>query len=430
MKSTDIAPTRHDQLSLFLVDLAVMPLKEFIPHLEHPFFGLSTRPRKQPIRYEDGRGNFLELRPDPEYGLPTIFDQDLVIFTASAILAERRPGQEIPRRLKFRTADLIEFSNRQFGGRQYMQVEAALQRLTTTSLRTNIVGEKYERTNMFGMVDRSSIIRRRDLDPGDPAALLGCEIVLSDWMLDAILADRILTLHPDYFRLRRPFDRRIYQIARKHCGKQPRWEVGLAQLYAKSGSTDTVRHFRRRFKDFCARWDRNAADPAVGPFLDYDPAYDAARDLAVFRSRAPALAGPAHSRLDDHTAAAFDGEFAEFANLDQATMLSIWRTWSAGKAPPRDPHAAFLGFCRSWRQRRAAAEQEDAAAAAAGMMPGDPIHPDALAWWQAQPPEFRMAREKDYRICGDGRDWAFIRTDKQLVERVYRDFTGRELPKE
>lgn len=285
MTSTDIAPVRHDQMNLFLVDLVAAPIKEFIPHLEHPFFGLSAKPRKEPIRYEDGRGNWLELRPYPEYGLPTIFDQDLVIFAASAILAERNADRPVPRRLHFRTADLIESSNRTVGGRQYMQVAAALERLTSTLLRTNIVGEKYERPSMFGVLGRSSLIRRRDLDSGDPASLLGCDIILSDWMIEAILSNRLLTLHPDYFRLRRPLDRRIYQIARKHCGRQSRWEIGLVQLHAKSGSSGNPRLFRSRYKDFCARWERNAAESTIGPFLDYDPSYDAERDMAVFHHR-------------------------------------------------------------------------------------------------------------------------------------------------
>ena len=423
MTSTDLSPSRH-QPSFFLVDLVAAPFKEFIPHLEHPFFGLSTRPRKEPIRYEDGNGNWLELLPMPQYGLPTIFDQDLVIYAASAIMAERTAGRDIPRRLKFRTADLIEFSNRQFGGRQYMQIEAALERLTSTLLRTNIVGEKYEQKSMFGMIDRATIIRKRDLGPDDPAALLGCEIVLSDWMIEAILSNRLLTLHPDYFRLRRPFDRRIYQIARKHCGRQPLWEIALAQLYAKSGAASPQRQFRQQFKNFCARWEQNGSDPAIGPFLDYDPSYDAARDVAVFRRRSRMLDAPGLPLPDGRTEAAFA---AEFAGLDLATMQKIWRTWSEGKAPPHDPEAAFLGFCRSWRNRRDEEAKGDAAAAV-GTMPGDPIHPDALAWWQGMPAEFRLDREKDYRICGEGEDWAFIRTDKQLIERVYRDWTGRELP--
>ena len=424
MTGTDLVPSRHDQRSLFLVDLVAAPIKEFIPHLEHPFFGLSTRPRKEPIRYEDGRGNWLELAPVPQYGLPTIFDQDLVIYAASAILAERKAGRPVPRRLHFRTADLIEFSNRTVGGRQYMQVAAALERLTSTLLRTNIVGKKYEQTSMFGILDRATFIRRRDLEPDDPAALLGCDIILSDWMIEAILSNRLLTLHPHYFRLRRPFDRRIYQIARKHCGRQPSWEIAMAQLHAKSGSTDTVRHFRRRFKDFCARWAENGGDAAVGPFLDYDPSYDAERDMAAFRRRSGMLDAPDLPPPDGRTEAAFA---AEFAGLDLATMQRIWRTWSEGKAPPHDPEAAFLGFCRSWRRRRDEGAKRDAAAAS-GARPGDPIHPDALSWWQAQPDGFRLAREKGYRICGEGEDWAFIRTDKQLIERVYEDWTGRELP--
>ena len=321
MTSTDLAPSRH-QPSFFLVDLTIAPLKEFIPHLEHPFFGLSTRPRKGMIRYEDGRGNWLELRPDIEYGLPTIFDQDLVIYAASAIMAERAAGREISRRLKFRTADLIEFSNRQFGGRQYMQIEQALYRLTATRLRTNIVGGQFEQTSIFGMMDRATIIRKRDLGPDDPAALLGCEIVLSDWMVEAIQSNRLLTLHPHYFRLRRPFDRRIYQIARKHCGRQPLWEIALAQLCAKSGSTSPLRRFRQQFKDFCARWEQNGGEPAIGPFLDYDPSYDAERDMAVFRRRSRMLDAPDLPPPVGRTEAAFA---AEFAGLDLATMQKIWR---------------------------------------------------------------------------------------------------------
>ena len=33
-----------------------------------------------------------------------------------------------------------------------------------------------------------------------------------------------------------------------------------------------------------------------------------------------------------------------------------------------------------------------------------------------------------FDIVGEGMDWEFARTDKQLIERVYRDWTGRELP--
>ena len=46
----------------------------------------------------------------------------------------------------------------------------------------------------------------------------------------------ILTLHPDYFRLRRALDRRLYELVRKHCGRQADWSISIEKLYNKCGS--------------------------------------------------------------------------------------------------------------------------------------------------------------------------------------------------
>ena len=54
----------------------------------------------------------------------------------------------------------------------------------------------------------------------------------------------MLTLSRDYFGLRKPLERRVYELARKHCGRQPEWRVSLAVLHKKSGSTAPVRVFR------------------------------------------------------------------------------------------------------------------------------------------------------------------------------------------
>jgi plasmid replication initiation protein len=43
---------------------------------------------------------------------------------------------------------------------------------------------------------------------------------LSDWVFNAVAAREILTLSRDYFRLRKPLERRLYELARKHCGQQ------------------------------------------------------------------------------------------------------------------------------------------------------------------------------------------------------------------
>ena len=79
--------------------------------------------------------------------------------------------------------------------------------------------------------------------------MIAVEVTLSDWLFNAIQANEVLTIHPDYFRLRKPLERRLYEIARKHVGKQGVWKIGLSALHGKSGSTDVLRNFKVKLKE-------------------------------------------------------------------------------------------------------------------------------------------------------------------------------------
>ncbi len=59
----------------------------------------------------------------------------------------------------------------------------------------------------------------------------------------AIDAAEVLPISRDYFRLRRPIDRRLYELARKHCGRQVSWRVGADTLQKKCGSKQAEKHF-------------------------------------------------------------------------------------------------------------------------------------------------------------------------------------------
>ena len=112
----DLAPARPD--SFFLVDLVSVSLRELVPHLEHPFFGLSKIPERGIRRYEDEKGQYLQLEPGPR-GLPTIFDQDFVIYATSVLMAERRRLEENPLlKGERRVSDdgIVRFSTADFAG--------------------------------------------------------------------------------------------------------------------------------------------------------------------------------------------------------------------------------------------------------------------------------------------------------------------------
>src|SRR3546814_8807878 len=75
-----------------------------------------------------------------------------------------------------------------------------------------------EETRMFGLIEEAKITRRTF-----DGRMLDLEIPLSDWVYRSVISKNVLTLHRDYFRLRKPFERRMYELARKHCG-----EIGRA----------------------------------------------------------------------------------------------------------------------------------------------------------------------------------------------------------
>jgi len=63
-----------------------------------------------------------------------------------------------------------------------------------------------------------------------------------------LLTKQVLTINRNYFRLRKALERRLYELARKHCGRQELWEIGLSKLKEKVGSTSELYKFRYQLK--------------------------------------------------------------------------------------------------------------------------------------------------------------------------------------
>jgi len=354
---SNLVPHRH-QPDLFVADLATTPLKDLAEHLEFPFFGLERQPRRENRRFEDEHGNYIELRPGLE-GLPTIQDQDILIYCMSVAMAEVRRGRPVPERIWMTASELLRFTNRTIGGRQYAAVEQAIYRLTQLTLVTNLRGEEATYTELFGIVDRASMVRRNSLQRRHTGALLGCSVVLSAWIREALEARRVLTLHPDYFRLRTPLDRAVYQVVRKHCGEQREWAIGLPKLQSKVGSRDDPRNFRINLKKLSARWSDQ-------DFLGYRIGFG--DDLLVARHagsphRVRADLQPHERRLTPktlETLETLETVRREHPELDPGHMEMVWRSWAAGKADaPRNAQAAFLGFCRRYAGLRAEGDRRD-----------------------------------------------------------------------
>ena len=75
------------------------------------------------------------------------------------------------------------------------------------------------------------------------------EIEIGEWIFNRIRRKSVLTLHRDYFRLRKPIERRVYEIARKMCGSQTSFEIGLNKLLKRTGARTKLKRFRHTLKE-------------------------------------------------------------------------------------------------------------------------------------------------------------------------------------
>lgn len=263
-----LMPDRHPQRDFFVADIFGAGLKDDLASMEHPLFALKAGDKR--VRRYERNGNSIEIQPGVK-GCATIHDKDLWIYCISQLVEALNRGREdVGRTVRFTAYDFLVMTNRGTCGRSYERMAEALERLSGTRIVTNIETAQQRERAGFGLIDSWRVIERRE-----DKRMVAVEVTLPDWLWRQISALHVLTLSRDYFRLRKALDRRIYELARKHCGAQHKWVVSIAVLYEKSGSAAPVRNFRCDVK----------ALAESDELPDYCLTFDQAADTVTFRIR-------------------------------------------------------------------------------------------------------------------------------------------------
>lgn len=329
-----LLPDRHPQRDLFVCDIVDAVPKGDMASMEHPVFTLSTKPDLTPRRYERGE-NFIEVSPS-RHGLATVHDRDVLIYCISQCMAALNEGRKVSRSMRFKAYDLLVATNRQTSGRGYELLKDALRRLQGTQIETNLKQGDKEYFKVFSLVDSAEIVKETR-----EGRMLDVEITLSDWVFDAIQNNNVLTLNRQYFFLRKPLERRLYEIARKHCGTQSLWKVGLELLRDKCGSNSTVKEFRRLLGKIIAD------DAQHDHMPDYTFAIDG--DIVSVRPKAETLQTALPLPLSSLQLAPDTHEEARSVaqGWDMYHLESEWRSWVLEKGiSVKDPDKHFLAFCK------------------------------------------------------------------------------------
>jgi plasmid replication initiation protein len=333
-----LLPDRSEKGDFFVCDIFDAAPKADIASMAHPIFSLSTKPDRRIRRYVSG-ADYVEVKPSAE-GLATIHDRDVLIYCISQIIAALNKGEKVSQTVRLRAHELLKATNRVTDGRGYEGLRAALARLQGTQIETNIVTGGTEKLDIFSIIDRATIVRETR-----EGRMQEIEVKLSDWVFDAINHKEVLTLHRDYFRLRKPLERRMYELARKHCGRQDEWSISLATLQRKCGSCSTSREFKRLILNIVRQDETHHYMPDYSVTLEDG-------DRVVFKNRGSI---PSPTAVEKCDVGALDAETYHDARTlapgwDIQFLEREWRDWIT--EPPRDPDAAFLGFCRKWYEKR------------------------------------------------------------------------------
>lgn len=320
-----LLPRRHPNRDFFVLDISDVVPKDDTASMEHPFFSLATKPDMRKLCYEHGR-NKLTIEPSAR-GLPTIFDKDILIFCISQLMHRKNQGKPIGKKVRFSARELLISTNRPTNNLGYERLESAFSRLRGTNFITNIQTGNKTKTQIFGMIESGGFVRINN----ENNRLEYCEITLSDWMMKAIESDDVLSLNTDYFRIRRPLERRLYELCRKHCGKQKQWQISLQNLKIKTGSAATIYKFRHNIRQIIGE--------------DHTPDYTlslSSDDTLTVKQR----------KANKRTAK--DIKIPSWAE-DKARIIArekgwdyyaLKREWLDFANNPKNPGAAFVGFCQ------------------------------------------------------------------------------------
>jgi plasmid replication initiation protein len=236
------------------------------------FFSLTRDHQTELPRYDDGKISIEVV--GTKFGIANIWDKEVLIYLES-LLQDRINRGETPSPIcQFTANDLFRITGTKAAGSAYERLEAALDRLKSTTIKTNLLDDDGEggETSGFSWIDDYKIKWRKNRN--GEKTMQGVKVILGGRLYNAIVKKRmVLTYDSRYFQLK-PLEKRLYEIARAHCGNQPGFKMGIEKLRLRAGVTNELRFFKSDLMKISKRkvqlpgYGLSLIDPRIARSLD------------------------------------------------------------------------------------------------------------------------------------------------------------------
>jgi plasmid replication initiation protein len=229
------------QIDLFIASASDVSPKSHQDLMARNWFSLAKQKRTEPIEHHFNE-SWVKITGNPEHGIATIFDNDVLIFVIAQYMFAVNNGMPTGRRFQFTGYEFFKFIGRKkFGGKAYADLWASLERLHNTFVETNIRLGDSARKHSFNWLSEI----KQTVENGRHR---GYEIIIPEWLHNDVVNNKlVLTLDDEYFNIKGGLERWLYLFARKTSGWQTGgWSESLYSIYQKSGSRSSFSEFKRQ----------------------------------------------------------------------------------------------------------------------------------------------------------------------------------------
>ena len=174
------------------------------------FWGLlqfALKPGDTKTRNYSHKGNNIEIKSGP-FGIATQFDKNLLIYCLSQLMTVINHGETPGRTVRIKAYDLLQYLNRDSGGKGYTELKSSFDRLDGTRLKTNIKSGGHSITSWFGLVESIDV----SYHPDDKKRMSYIDITVSQWLYNSAISKEVLIMNDRYFGIRSPLTANLYRI--------------------------------------------------------------------------------------------------------------------------------------------------------------------------------------------------------------------------
>lgn len=234
--------------------------------LAYPYFSLTKQKRTKPMHFLNKEQNIrIEIHGLAIHGIANIHDADLLLWFSAEIRRHYEKTGQITHRIFYNPRKMLTEIGRGKGGMQMERLQESLQRLVSTYVQTTVRIEHQTKKGGFHWLDYWTSSQNNQT--GETRHLWS--VGMSEWLIQGIIQDtNILTIHPGYYALTSGLEKRLYQIARKHAGKQSFGAImNMDTLHEKTGSSEDARKFAYKVRTM-AREKGSLLDYNISVFTD------------------------------------------------------------------------------------------------------------------------------------------------------------------